>query len=178
MRNFLPIIIADGCILGFTSASASHFIPKDQYEKINVCIFLVFLGFGAIIGGYLSGLFTDKFPIIKVGKSSFFVLGSCIFLSLPIFMGLISHLFYCYFLAFTWGFGWHYLDGWLWVSCSKVFGGKLEAFALNKFVHSFSFVLYQVALIIHGADGILEFIEYFFLVLIGLMIVSLICLIR
>jgi len=117
-------------------------------------------------------------PIMKVGKSSFLVLGICMFLSLPLFMELIETLAYSYFLGFVWGFGWHYMDGWLWVTCSKIFEGKLEAFALNKFIHSMSFVIYQVALIIYGSDNSLQFIEYFFFFLIVVMIFSLICIIR
>lgn len=86
---------------------------------------MVFLGLGAIIGGYLSGFFSDKFQIIKVGKSCFLVLGICILLSLPIFMGIIDNVIYANFIGFAWGFGWHYMDGWLWVICSKIFDGKL-----------------------------------------------------
>jgi predicted MFS family arabinose efflux permease len=44
------------------------------------------MGVGAIIGGYISGFLSDKLPIMKVGKSSFLVLGICMFLSLPIFL--------------------------------------------------------------------------------------------
>ena len=80
------MIITDGCILGFISASVTHFLPTDHYDKVSVGIFLIFMGVGAILGGYISGFFSDKFLIIKVGKSTFLVLGICMFLSLPIFL--------------------------------------------------------------------------------------------
>lgn len=83
------------------------------------------MGVGAIIGGYISGFLSDKLPIMKVGKSSFLVLGICMFLSLPIFLSLVNSQIYSNFLGFVWGFGWHYMDGWLWVICSKIFDGKL-----------------------------------------------------
>ncbi len=125
MKYFIPMIITDGAILGFVSASSTHLLPDDHYNKIQAGIFLVFVGAGSIIGGFLSGLFSDKFPIMKVGKSSFLFLGIGIFLSLPLFMELIENLVYSYFLGFVWGFVWHYMDGWLWVICSKIFNGRL-----------------------------------------------------
>ncbi len=125
MQNFIPMIITDGCILGFISATSTHLLPINHYSKIEVGIFLVFLGLGAIAGGYFSGFLSDKFPIIKVGKSSLLLIGISIFLSLPVISGLVISLFYSYFLGLIWGFAWHYMDGWLWVSCSKIFKGKL-----------------------------------------------------
>jgi predicted MFS family arabinose efflux permease len=83
------------------------------------------LGVGAILGGFVSGFLSDKIPIMKVGKSTFLVLGISMFLSLPLFMELIENFVYSYFLGFVWGFAWHYMDGWLWVTCSKIFEGKL-----------------------------------------------------
>lgn len=88
-------------------------------------MFLILLGSGAIIGGFFSGFLTDKMSIMKVGKSSFIILSICMLLSVPLFIELIENFYYSYFLGFVWGFGWHYMDGWLWVTCSKIFGGKL-----------------------------------------------------
>ena len=86
---------------------------------------MIVLGFGAILGGFVSGFLTDKVKIMKVGISSFFILAICMLLSVPLFVGWIKDLVYSYFLGFVWGFGWHYMDGWLWVACSKIFEGKL-----------------------------------------------------
>lgn len=108
------------------------------------------MGIGAIIGGFFSGYLSDKLPIMKVGKSSILILGINMFLTLPLFVELIENDIYSYFLGFFWGFTWHYLDGWLWVACGKIFDGKLESFALNKFLHSMSFVIYQFCLLFYG----------------------------
>ena len=83
------------------------------------------MGFGAILGGFLSGFLSDKLPIMKIGKSCFLILGICMALTLPLFMQIIQNFIYSYFLALIWGFAWHYMDGWLWVTCSKLFEGKL-----------------------------------------------------
>lgn len=119
------MIVTDGFILGFISSSATHLLPEDHYSRIEAGIFLIVLGAGAILGGFVSGFLSDKISIMKVGKSSFFILLVCMLLSIPLFIELIENFFYSYFLGFAWGFGWHYMDGWLWVACSKIFEGKL-----------------------------------------------------
>ena len=99
----------------------THLLPKDHYSRIEAGIFLIVLGFGAILGGFISGFLSDKVNIMKVGISSFFVLVVCMLLSIPLFIELVENIYYPYFLGFAWGFGWHYMDGWLWVTCSKIF---------------------------------------------------------
>ncbi len=175
MKNFIPMIITDGFILGFIESTSMHFLPKDHYSKTSVGVYLIFLGIGAILGGYLSGLWSDKYPIMKVGKSSFLVISVCMLLSIPVSMGLVTSFIYSCFLGFSLGFAWHYMDGWLWVTCSKIFEGKLEAFALNRLIHSISFVVYQIVLIVCGSNGTVHFIRNLFIILIGLMIISLHC---
>lgn len=34
MKNFLPMIVMDGFILGFISSSATHLLPEDHYSKV------------------------------------------------------------------------------------------------------------------------------------------------
>lgn len=174
----MPSILIDGLILGFISSSVTHLLPYSNYSKLQAGIFLIFLGLGAIIGGLLSGLLSDKLAIIKVGKSSFFLISICIFLSLPAILSLIEDLAYSYFLGFMWGFGWHYMDGWMWVTCSKTFHGKLESFALHKFFHSLSYMLYQFALMLYGSQNPLLFIKWFVFILIPLIVINIVFLLR
>ena len=59
MKYYLIIILLDGIIIGFISASSTHLIPDSDNTSINAGIFLMFLGLGAIIGGFISGIFSD-----------------------------------------------------------------------------------------------------------------------
>ena len=47
-----------------------------------------------------------------------------------------------------WGVSFNALESWLFVCCTKIYNGKIESYAIVKQVHTLSYVLFQVHMII------------------------------
>jgi sugar phosphate permease len=124
MISVLFILLIDGVCLGIYSSQITHMIPYEndlsvRNKKAGFCTIL--LGVGATIGGFLSGYLSDKMKIINAGKISifFFIMG-CIVNYITV---QIQSFPLTLFAAFTWGFQLFYLEGWMYVVCSKTFKG-------------------------------------------------------
>lgn len=55
---------------GFAASSLSHLLPTPvdgENNDTKVAISLIFFGFGNILGGYISGLFSDKLSLKIAG---------------------------------------------------------------------------------------------------------------
>jgi hypothetical protein len=48
-----------------------------------------------------------------------------------------------YITVFLWGLALYFLEGWIFVCCSKIYGGRIEAFAIQKQMHTVSFIIFQ-----------------------------------
>ena len=47
-------------------------------------------------------------------------------------------------LGFLWGLSLYFLEGWIFVCCTKVYHGHIETYAIAKQMHTSSFILFQV----------------------------------
>ena len=103
----------------------THMIPKDTPDNlINLYAGYsnIALGCGASLGGYISGKFGDKMGSRQSGTIGivFFVLGCLLaFLTIELQnfqLTLASALF--------WGFFLFYIEGWLYIVCSREFKGR------------------------------------------------------
>lgn len=59
---------------------------------------------------------------------------------------LTKGIAYC--LALLWGLSRQFIEGWLYVACSRNYNGRLESYANMKQLHSLSFCLYMWILIL------------------------------
>lgn len=67
MVALVPLLIYDGFILGFVSTSSTNLMPK-QSNIVEIGVFLIILGIGCVIGGFSSGLISDKIEMKNSGK--------------------------------------------------------------------------------------------------------------
>ena len=71
MYAVLPFLLIDGFSLGVYSSEIPHLIPssveKDLVNKY-AGIEIIILGVGSTIGGYLSGIASDKFGMLHSGR--------------------------------------------------------------------------------------------------------------
>lgn len=76
MYAVLPFLLIDGFSMGINSSQIVHLIPasvdKDMFDKY-AGIETIILGVGATIGGYLSGLLTDKTGTKTSGRIGIFM---------------------------------------------------------------------------------------------------------
>ena len=106
-------------------------------------IAMIMLGVGSVIGGYICGIVADKFGAINSGRSAIvFWLASigCFVLALK-----IETLQMAFIAAFMWGFALFYVQGWMYIACSRQYEGKTEAFSINKQLHSLFYLCFQIA---------------------------------
>jgi predicted MFS family arabinose efflux permease len=90
-----------------------------------VGIALMIKGVGAIIGGYISGFLSDSIPAPKLGIAGFlFIILSLLLTWLANYLTLETIAYPC-FLGFLWGVSLYFLEGWIFVCCTKVYKGKI-----------------------------------------------------
>ncbi len=107
---------------------------------MTLCILI--LGIGAIIGAFICGFLSDKYPLKKIGL---FGLSYYIFVLFLTFLSLyFKDLNLTYITSFNIGFINLFLSNWLQVTCSKIYHGNLGSFSVNKQAGTISFVLYQI----------------------------------
>lgn len=153
MRMLLLVLVIDGVALGFYSSEIPHLIfveegtSKDDLNKLAGYL-MISLGIGSTLGSTLFGKIADKKDTLFTGRLSLAltVLGCGLFeLTLYVknyWLGMIT--------AFEWGFFLFVLEGWMFLVCGRHFGGKAEAFSVNKQLHSLFYLIFQLALIPSG----------------------------
>jgi predicted MFS family arabinose efflux permease len=175
MKYILIVLVLDGFILGFYSTYSTNLIPSNISDKINTGVFLSIAGLGAIFGGYFSGSLSDKYQVVVIGKSAVVFTTLTLILSFFCVYSEPENLVLPFVCAFFWGYLLYFLEGWISVACAKLFNGDLESFAIQKQLHSLSFIFYQIYFII--SDGKIT-IYYSFYIIMLLSIISYFSLIK
>jgi predicted MFS family arabinose efflux permease len=171
MRHLFAALLLDGLMLGFVASYSSHLIPEHLRSPLHVGIMLMLNGVGAILGGYFSGYLSDKVTPPQLGVLGFmFIILSLLLTLLANYLSLETIGYPC-FLGFLWGVCVYFLEGWIFVCCAKVYEGRIETFAIVKQVHSISFIIFQIYMII--VSNQINSVAY----LLALIILSLIALI-
>lgn len=100
------------------------------------------LGVGASLGGYISGKVGDKIGSRRSGALGigFFLVG-CLLAYLTI---LLQNFPLTLASALVWGFFLFYIEGWLYIVCSREFKGRSESFSVNKQLGSITCFLFQL----------------------------------
>ncbi len=103
------------------------------------------LGCGASFGGWASGYFGAKFGGRRAGDIGIlmFLFGSLLALT-----SLEVQLFWLTLISvFVWGFFLFYIEGWLFIICSREFKGRSQSFSVNKQLGSITCFLFQILVI-------------------------------
>ena len=122
MKHIIPAMALDGLLLGFTTTNFSSLLKEeDNDNSIKVGLLHISNGVGAIIGGYLSGYLSSKMPVMREGVILLFT--TILTLLLTYFVKLIAFetIAYPLFITFLWGISLFFLEGWLFVTCVKLF---------------------------------------------------------
>ena len=116
--------------------------PDDKVDEI-AGIIIISLGVGSVIGAYLCGIIADKIGGLFSGRLGlvFWVSACACFLAAQIW----SNLWLAQCAGFMWDFSMFYLEGWIYISISRNYDGKAEAFSVNKQFHSWFYLIFQVA---------------------------------
>ncbi len=91
-------------------------VEKDMVNKY-AGIAMILLGVGSVIGGYLCGIMADKFGALISGRAgiTFWLLSiGCFVFSLK-----IETLWMAFIAAFMWGYSLFYVQGWMYIACSR-----------------------------------------------------------
>lgn len=148
MKHIVLAIVLDGLILGFTASYFSHLLPDSLQSDLNVGILLIVHGFGGIIGGYLSGFLSDYIPVLKEGIVGYLFIAGTMLLTILKNYVHFETITFALVIGFLWGVALYFLEGWIFVCCTKVYDGKIEGYAIVKQLHTGSFILFQIYMII------------------------------
>lgn len=146
MWAVLLMMVIDGLSLGVYSSQIPHLMPPDiESTMVNKVagIAMITLGIGAVCGGFLCGPLSDRKGSLLAGRVGLFCwLGSC-----GVFLVALNWpaLWLMLLASFTWGFSLFFIEGWMYVVCSRNYGGRAEAFSVNKQLHSWFFLFFQGA---------------------------------
>jgi hypothetical protein len=143
MIAILPALVFDGLVLGFVSSAASKLMPKDS-ERVDVGVFLIVMGMGCVTGGYFSGFLSDSIHMVNAGKLA--VIQVLIMAVLTAFIGRFENIGLVMVCGYGWGLAREFLEGWLYVACSRNYNGQLYSYANMKQLHSLSFCCYMLVL--------------------------------
>lgn len=120
MSSILCILVIDGLCYGIHISEITHMIPPNTpQEKLNLYAGFcnIALGCGASLGGWISGQIANKLGGKKSGDIGIgmFLLGSILVLiSLELQMLWLTII-----SVFFWGFFLFYIEGWLFIICSR-----------------------------------------------------------
>lgn len=146
MYPVLAILVIDGISLGIYSSEITHLIPPDTpADQVNKMagVTLIALGVGSTIGGYISGIVADKAGTVVAGRLGLLtLLLSC---ASYLFAFWEKQLWLAFVAGFIWGFSLFYIEGWMYVVCSRCYHGRPEAFSVNKQLHSIFYLFFQIA---------------------------------
>lgn len=152
MKHLFVALLLDGLMQGFISSYFSHLLPSEIRTTVNLGIILSIKGLGSIIGGFLSGILSDKIKVNEVGILGFLFIILTLLMTLLNNFAELSTITYALVIGFMWGVSKYFLEGWIFVCCSKVYNGKTEAFAIAKQLHSFSFIIFLIYMIITNSN--------------------------
>jgi hypothetical protein len=97
-------------------------------------------------GGFLSGVISDRFGLHNTGRFTiFYYFLSAVVTFIAIYFDAFE--FVC-FVGFLWGSSYYFFEGWIYVAILKLFGGRLEAFSINKQLHCVSFAIFQTIVLV------------------------------
>lgn len=153
MRSILCLLIIDGVCYGFHISEITHMIPRDTpADRLNLYAGYcnVALGCGASLGGWVSGWLGDRLSSRRSGNLGIlmFVLGSGLaFTAIKIQLFLLTLA-----SSFFWGLFLFYIEGWLYMVCSREFKGRSESFSVNKQLGSITCFLFQLIVIFTKND--------------------------
>jgi hypothetical protein len=153
MSSILWILVIDGVCYGIHISEITHMIPEDTpQDKLNLYAGFcnIALGCGASLGGWISGQIGSKLGGRRSGDIgiAMFLFGCLLALaSLEIqafWLTLIS--------VFVWGFFLFYIEGWLFIICSREFKGRSQSFSVNKQLGSITCFLFQILVMFTNND--------------------------
>ena len=121
MRYIIIPMVLDGFILGFNTTDFSKFLPENLKTDVDLGIMLMVHGIGAAIGGYTSGTLSDKMPVAHEGILCFTFITITSFLSLLREVVTVTTFTFPLLLGFLWGIGLYFLEGWIFVCCTKIY---------------------------------------------------------
>lgn len=109
MLPVLVMLILDGIVLGMYCNQVIRLMPtyNDEQEKNRMAgIITIFIGFGCMCGGYLSGFISDKFGLLNTGRFTLvFYLLSAVITFIAIYYE--SYWFVCL-VGFMWGCSYYF----------------------------------------------------------------------
>lgn len=106
------------------------------------------LGAGATIGGILLGRISDKMTTLFTGRLGLILaIVGCLLFAITLEVKLYE---LAVVTAFEWGFFLFFVEGWMYLVCARHFGGKAEAFSVNKQLHSLFYLIFQLSLLPSG----------------------------
>lgn len=128
-------------------------IPEDTpADKLNLYAGFcnIALGCGASLGGYSSGFVCSKIGGKRSGNIGIFMF---IIGSLLVLASLQVQAFWLTLLSvFFWGFFLFYIEGWLFIICSREFKGRSQSFSVNKQLGSIACFLFQLIVLFTNND--------------------------
>ena len=176
MSPVLPLIIINGMVMGFVSASFFHLLPPNTNNDQNISIALICFGIGAMLGGSVAGFLVDKIGIRKTGKLSF-ILYEVVLLIVVMLLN-VNEVFWVCVIGLMLGICISTEICYMMVVCTSIYKGKLEAFAVNKQMMVTFYCIYQwVVVSLNNEENmkrnmLMEIIFIMVLNLVGLLIFS------
>ncbi|WP_150466562.1 MFS transporter [Francisella sp. SYW-9] len=80
-------------VVQMISVLGTLFLHNLDYTPLNIGFIFTFFGIGSLIGGYLGGVLSDKFPIINIIKIS--LVGNAIFIGVFPFYNMFEYFLIC-----------------------------------------------------------------------------------
>jgi hypothetical protein len=152
MAPVLVMLLLDGVVLSMYCNQVIRLMPEepDSQKRDRLAgIITIFIGFGSMIGGFFSGLVSDKLGLLSTGRLTLFYYFLCAVTTFAaIYYG--TFWFVCL-VGFLWGSAYYLFEGWIYVAILKLYKGRLEAFSINKQLHCVSFAFFQA--IVLGTDN-------------------------
>ena len=109
---------------------------------------MISLGIGSTLGGIILSRISDKNSTTFLGRLSLILaLVGCGLFTLTL---QIKTYWLALVTSFEWGFFLFFLEGWMYLVCSKHYGGRTEAFSVNKQLHSVFYLIFQLSLLPSG----------------------------
>ena len=130
--------------MGFAASTIIHLVPDDHTkdDQVVFAIFLCVAGVGTITGGFLGGKVCDVYSMRKGGVMLIiWYVAACLVCYLTYF---IENMPLVYISRLCWGFQIAFQQSYVMVSCSKMYEGSKQSFAIVRQVHSLTFIIYEV----------------------------------
>lgn len=151
MKMLLLVFVTNGISLGVYSSEIPHLIfsngDKSEINKLTGYLML-FLGAGSTIGGLILSKIGDTKNTLFTGRLGLLLgISGAILLTLTLYL---EDYYLAAITAFEWGFYLFFIEGWMYLVCSRHFGGCAEAFSVNKLLRSVVYLIFQLAILPSG----------------------------